>query len=176
MGRHFALPKAVGILLAVGLTGLCATVSFFIIEQPVRRLRTALSWRWTGIAGRLSALFSFAGMCIGIGVFWQADIVNLIYPRPIEIVGYGPQSLRRGETFNVQPGGTSVMWISTSRSVPTSARIKVGPDLLETSARGTLITAILPSTIRNRVGPAAITIVGPNGNPLAGPVSFEVSP
>jgi peptidoglycan/LPS O-acetylase OafA/YrhL len=176
IGRNFALPKVAGILLGIGLTVLCATVSFFIVEQPARRLRGALSLRWAARAGRSAALFSFTGLFIGVGVFWQADIANLIHPKPIEIVGYGPRSIRRGETFNVQPGGSSVMWISTSRSVPASVRIKVGPDLLETSARGTLTTAILPDAIRDRVGPAAVTIVSQTGDLLAGPVRFEVSP
>jgi peptidoglycan/LPS O-acetylase OafA/YrhL len=174
--RHFALPKAAGILLGISLTLLCATASFLIVEQPARRLRGGFSWRWTVVAGRSAALGSFIGMFVGVGTFWRADLANLIHPKPVEIVGYGPRGIRRGEAFNVQPDGSSVMWISTSRSVPADARIRIGLDVLESLARGTLTTAILPDAIRDRVGSAAVTIVGSNGGLLAGPVGFEVSP
>jgi hypothetical protein len=174
--RHIALPKAVGTALGISLALICATASFFLIEQPARRLRDVLSRRWTALAGQSAAAVSLVGMAAGVGIFWQADLANLIDPKPLEIVAYGPLTLHRGETFNLQPDGSSVMWIKTSRSVPLTARIKIGQDILETSARSTLTAAALPQAIRDRVGPAVISIVSANGDLLAGPVSFEVSP
>jgi peptidoglycan/LPS O-acetylase OafA/YrhL len=176
VGQHFTLPKVIGGVLSIGLTLICATASYFIVEQPARRLRDGLSQRWAALAGQSAAAVSLIGMVAGVGIFWQADIANLLNPHPLEIVAYGPPGLHRGETFNLQPDGSSVMWIKTSRSVPLTARIKIGRDILETSARSTLITAALPQAIRDRVGSAPISIVSANGDLLAGPVSFEVSP
>ncbi len=150
--HHLALPKVVGTLLSISITLICATASFFIIEQPARHLRDVLSRLWAARAGRSAAAVSLVGMVAGVGIFWRADIANLVNPQSLEIVAYGPLSLHRGETFNLQPDGSSVMWIKTSRSVPLTARIKIGQDILETSARSTLTTAALPQAIRDRVG------------------------
>jgi peptidoglycan/LPS O-acetylase OafA/YrhL len=174
--HHLALPKVIGTLLSISITLICATASFFIIEQPARHLRDVLSRLWAARAGRSAAAVSLVGMVAGVGIFWRADIANLVNPQSLEIVAYGPLSLHRGETFNLQPDGSSVMWIKTSRSVPLSARIKIGQDILETSARSTLTTAALPQAIRDRVGVVPISIVNAKGDLLAGPVSFEISP
>jgi hypothetical protein len=176
IGQHLAPPKALAAPLGISLTFVFATASYFLIEQPARRLRDALPARWAACAGRSAAAVSFVGMFAGAGIFWQADIANLLDPKPLRIVAYGPLTLHRGETFNVQPDGSSVMWIKTSRSVPPTARVKVGQSVLETNARGMLTTAILPQGIRDRIGPAPISIVGVDGRLLAEPVSLEVSP
>jgi peptidoglycan/LPS O-acetylase OafA/YrhL len=174
--QHFLLRTAVGAPLGIALTLLCATVSFFAVERPAPRLRHAPSPGGIVRAGRSVAAVSLSGIVLGVVIFWNADIENPIDPKPIEIVDFGPKSIRRGETFNVQVDGRSVIWPRTSRSVPISARIKIGADLLETNTQGTASAAFVPAAIRDRLGHDRLVIVGADGAVLAGPVIFDVSP
>jgi hypothetical protein len=62
-----------------------------------------------------------------------------------EIVSFGPQEVVRGVPFNQQPDGRSAMWVRTLRDPPAGAVIEIAGTVLQTSTKGTLLSAPVPA-------------------------------
>src|SRR5262245_5818046 len=82
---------------------------------------------------------------------------------PVDIVGFGPNPVVRGQPFNVQPDETSAIWVRTSCRPTPGSRIRLGNTVLETTVRGTLLTARVPAAITEQAGVIDLVVVGPDG-------------
>lgn len=73
--------------------------------------------------------------------------------RPLRIVSFGPDHVRMGEAFNLQPTGDSALWLRTENAGP-NAVVELGGRDLETvvDCGGTLLTACVPADLLSRAG------------------------
>jgi hypothetical protein len=92
----------------------------------------------------------------------------------IDIADFGPRTVRRGRPFQVQPDGSSAIWVrSTRRSAPGS-KLRLGGVDLDTAITNTLLTAVVPEALTARPGDVALSIVGPDRRPLSRSVRFPI--
>jgi len=81
---------------------------------------------------------------------------------PVEIVQFGPEAVRRGAGFNVQPDGQSAMWAIASRRPAPGSRLEMGGVLLDSVISGNTITAHVPLDLV-RGDRIPIAVVAPDG-------------
>jgi glycosyltransferase involved in cell wall biosynthesis len=93
----------------------------------------------------------------------------------VEILGYGPTSVRRGTSFNVQPNGRSALWVRTSRRAFPDMSIRLAGQRLETYRQGAVLTAVVPEELLARRGSLELVLVGRDGGTRSAPVAIEVS-
>jgi GT2 family glycosyltransferase len=95
---------------------------------------------------------------------------------PFEITAFGPNPVRAGEAFNVQPDGVSAIWVRLSRHAEPGVKLRMDDIVLETVARGPVLTAVVPPAVFQEAGAKALGVIGPNGHPRSEPVTFQVLP
>ena len=159
-------------LLTIPLSFAAAAVSYFVVERPFLRLRYA-NGRSTRMIGPAAVGFMAGAFAFGLVYFVAPATLSRIFERPGEIVDFGPRQIALGESFNRQPSGNSAMWIKT-RSIPANARIQFNGTLLNTVVTDTVLTAEIPGALLAQTGPLPIVLVSPQGQVLAGPVTFEI--
>jgi hypothetical protein len=93
---------------------------------------------------------------------------------PVDIVRVGPNPVRRGRSFNPQPGGGSGLWVVTSRRAAPDSRLRLGGNLLDTTIRGTVLTACVPDALLERSAELELLVAGPDGTPRSAPMPFRV--
>ena len=92
----------------------------------------------------------------------------------VEIVDFGPQPVRCGQPFEVQPNGNSAIWVRSSRRCEPGSMLRLGGVDLDTVARNTLLTALVPEALVAAPGDIELLIVRPDKSPLSSPVRFEI--
>ena len=92
----------------------------------------------------------------------------------LEIVAFGPNTVQVGQPFNVQPDGTSAIWVRASRNIPSDSRIRLGDSILNTTIQGALATAGVPISIIQQAGNLPVSFVGLDGKPRSNIASLEV--
>jgi hypothetical protein len=95
---------------------------------------------------------------------------------PFEIEVVGPQPVYAREGFNVQPNGSSALWVRLSSSAEPGARLRLGDTILETEVRGGLLTACVPASLIESAGRIPLVVIGRKGNVRSKPAIFEVLP
>ncbi len=66
---------------------------------------------------------------------WTRGFYHVPADDPIEIVAYGPSPVRCGEPFEVQPDGSSALWVRTARRPAPNWRIRLDGTILPTVVR-----------------------------------------
>jgi hypothetical protein len=69
-----------------------------------------------------------------------------------EIHSYGPESIRAGESFNRQPGGSSAMWLKTTNATSWTVVFFSGRELETTVESPLLVTARVPEELFSAPG------------------------
>jgi hypothetical protein len=95
---------------------------------------------------------------------------------PFEIKLVGPQPVYAGGGFNVQPNGSSAIWVRLSCSAEPGARLQLGNTILETVVTGSLLTAYVPASLIESAGRTPLVVIGRKGNVRCEPAIFEVLP
>jgi len=97
---------------------------------------------------------------------------------PVEIVDYGPQPVIAGTPFNVQPDGSSALWVRTNRSIAPGSRyrLRLGGTDLETAVRNRILTACVPAQVTREAVDLPMQLVTDEGAPCSAPVLFRVAP
>ena len=92
----------------------------------------------------------------------------------VDIVDYGPNPIEAGHPFNLQPDGTSAIWLRTSKAVPPGTCARLGGEELKTVLRGTLATAVVPKAAT--AGPAEfpLMLTARNGQPRSNVVTLQI--
>ena len=92
----------------------------------------------------------------------------------VEIVDFGPQPVRCGQPFEVQPNGNSAIWVRSSRRCEPGSMLRLDGVDLDTVVRNTLLTALVPEALVAAPGDLELLIVRPDKSPLSSPVRFEI--
>jgi GT2 family glycosyltransferase len=93
----------------------------------------------------------------------------------VDIVALGPGRMPRGVPFNVQPDGSSALWVRLSRRAAPGWRLQLGGTLLETTHRGAVLTARVPLQVIAAAGELDLLIVGLDGRPRSKAVTLSVT-
>jgi peptidoglycan/LPS O-acetylase OafA/YrhL len=151
----------------------CAAFSYWFIERPALRFRSlpSLPLRQLGMG---AVGLSVAGMLAAGSYFFHETVSDAIFTGPTNIVAYGPHVVQAGGTFNLQSDGESYLWMSVSRTLPAKTKLRIGKWLLETNNSGRSLSVLLPRALLAQIQKQAMELLGPDGQPLGPPVSFEV--
>jgi GT2 family glycosyltransferase len=104
------------------------------------------------------------------GLYWRLGRA------PFEIKKFGPNPVHAGEGFNVQPNGSSAIWVRLSRSAEPGVSLRLGDTILETVVTGGLLTACVPASLTESAGHMPLAVIGRNGNVRCEPAILEVLP
>jgi GT2 family glycosyltransferase len=107
---------------------------------------------------------------------WSRGFFHVPGDAPIEIVAFGPNPVRCGEPFEVQPDGSSALWVRTARRPAPGWRIRLGGATLPTVVRNTVLTTKVPPELTSAPGGLELVIVASDGTPRSAPVTFDVIP
>lgn len=102
---------------------------------------------------------------------------KFFYSNPTEltsfqIVSFGPSEVQRDKGFNIQPDGTSAIWVKISRPADARAQIILAGRRLDSDVTSDTITAKVPPELYSKSGSFDLKIVEPNG--VSEPVSWKV--
>ena len=150
-----------------------ASASFYLIEKPALSLRGIRLAGTLGIFALATTIFCFLA---GIWVFWQAEIASQFHDQRVAITAFGPTSIRRGESFNRQPDGSSAMWIQTATINRHDTRISIDGTPVPTSVSFYLLTASVPQSALSDLGEHKVLPVGPKSEPRSNEVKLQVLP
>ena len=150
---------------------------------------TFLNYEWSD--GRLETVGSLARTLYYIAVVSDAQLPPLggsLFERRIagqdmldgkviqtlEIVAFSPRCIELGQPFNVQPNGSSAIWVRTSKDITNGSQIRLGACILKTTLQGDIATALVPSSIVQQVGNIPLVIVGLDGKTRSNTATLKV--
>lgn len=173
LGYHLHLRWPIVMVVGGAVSFFLSVATYEFVERPVKSWKAEFPGQ--EMFGRITASLAICGLALGIWIFWHAQILNLIDPKPVEITAFGPTSIRAGEPFNVQSDGTSVMWMTLSIPAPAGTRIRIGDTILPTALGGMNLSATIPPEFRTVPGSWPIALVTKDGRTLTqSQVRFEV--
>ena len=92
----------------------------------------------------------------------------------VEIVAFGPNAIRSGQPFDVQPDGRSALWVRTSRRPGANWTLRLGGTVLDTVIRSTIMTSTVPVGLTTQPADLELVLVGPDGEPRSNRVTVRV--
>ena len=95
----------------------------------------------------------------------------------IRITQFGPESVQHGQGFNVQPDGSSAIWVMVSRHLSSDAVLILDDLELSSIPRGNVITAIVPREAFKLPGTFELRVAerySGGGQILSAPVNWKV--
>ena len=88
---------------------------------------------------------------------------------------YGPQDVRAGQDFNVQPSGVSAIWASTENATPATVIVIKGVRLKsDVQQDGKLITAAVPPSVYESAGEYPIYLLDEKSGQRSNELKFIV--
>ena len=158
------LNAASSLVCALGL----AALSWHLVEESSLAQKKRVS---AVPAMRLKKLVPIAVGCalailIGAAIYDPRPIVALEPPgQPGSIQVFGPARIVAGKPFNVQPDGSSAMWVRRPSSLGATSSIVFRNRKLKTVAVGDLLTATVPAELFASPGQAEFYVVDESSNP-----------
>jgi peptidoglycan/LPS O-acetylase OafA/YrhL len=152
---------------------MCAAFSYWFIERPALRWRSMPSPRLRQL-GMVAVGLSIAGILAAGSYFFHETVGDAIFSGTTNIVAYDPHVISAGGTFNLQSDGESYLWMNVSRTLPAKTKLRIGTWLLDTNNSGRSLSVLLPRALLAQIQKQAMELLGPDGQPLCPPVSFEV--
>gem|GEM_PF-1434922 len=168
------VPPLVRGLIDFPLSFLLAAASYRFVERPALKFRYSISQHVSQKLGWTAFSITLIAMIGGMTIFYYDDIRQAINPQPIFIEAYGPHLLKRGEVFNLQPSGKSVMWARLSHSLRQDARVMIDGEIAEAQISDRTVAIILSEKLRSIPGKKTISIVSPAGDALVPPIIVEI--
>jgi hypothetical protein len=95
----------------------------------------------------------------------------------LEISGFGPNPVKAGVPFNVQPDQQAALWVRVDQSLDGSdATVYLDGVKLQSYISGNLITAVVPANLYAKAGQYTLHVAGSKGNQSyqSGDVQFIV--
>jgi GT2 family glycosyltransferase len=92
----------------------------------------------------------------------------------VEIVDFGPEPVRQGQPFGVQPDGSSAIWVRTSRRCEPGSKLRLDGVTLDTAMSNTLLTATVPEALTASPRELDVVVVRPDGSRRSPPARLEV--
>ena len=105
---------------------------------------------------------------------WARSFYWVPESAPFEIKEFGPNPVRAGQEFNIQPNGSSAIWARLSRSAEPGVCLRLENTVLETNVVGSKLTAFVPAAVTESAGQKPLAVIGRNGNVRCAPVMFRV--
>jgi hypothetical protein len=93
-------------------------------------------------------------------------------PAPI-VENYGPRSTKAGRGFNIQPSGSSAIWLRTRYATSATVIIFNGHEL-ETTVGGGVVTAVVPDNLFSKTGEYQIYLLDKTRGNKSNSVVFKV--
>lgn len=162
-------------LLTVGGSIGLAALSFRFVEMPARSLRSWPKAKAT-LAGRATLVYSTVAFMAGVWFFFEGNIRTLVPGYRVQILAYGPHEVKAGVPFNVQPDGSSAIWISTNDAVTTNVRILFGEAPIAAVANGKSVTALVPAKLIPQSGTIRLSLIDGHQRPISDPITIVVQP
>ena len=159
-----SLNAASSLLCALGL----AALSWHLIEKPSLAQKKRAS---AAPATRLKKLVPVTVGCalailIGAGLYEPKPVDARESPGQLKIIqAFGPMNVVAGKPFNVQPDGSSAVWVRLASPVSTGSSIVFRNRKLKTVAAGDLLTATVPAELFANPGEAEIYVIDENCAP-----------
>ena len=158
------LNAASSLVCALGL----AALSWHLVEKP----SLAQKKRASQASGpRLKKLVPIAVGCalailIGGGLYDPKPVNAREVPGQLRTIqAFGPTTIVAGKPFNIQPGGSSAMWVRLPSPAGAGNSIVFRNHKLKTVAVGDLLTATVPAELFANPGEAEIYVVDENSTP-----------
>jgi hypothetical protein len=107
---------------------------------------------------------------------WSNDAFWLPRQAPAKIVAFGPRSITSNRPFNVQPDGSSALWLRASHGLRSDTIIRLGETDLKTVITGTLATGVVPESAIAHEGRLTLILVGRQGERRSDVAMLEVKP
>lgn len=149
-----------------------AALSWHLIEKPSLAQKASFGsprQRKKAVAIAVGCALAIL-IAIGAGGLTTADGA-----RPVEgqisegqlgsIEAFGPREVVAGKPFNVQPNGSSAMWVQLSSNVNARSSIVFRNSKLKTTVSGNLLTAMVPDELFVQAGEADIYVVDETYSP-----------
>jgi hypothetical protein len=100
---------------------------------------------------------------------------NIRAPAPIlELEDYGPRSTKAGKGFNMQPSGSSAIWLHTRYDTMTTVVVFDGHELETTVGSGGVITVVVPDNLFSKPGEYRIYLLDKASGNKSNSVVFKV--
>lgn len=99
---------------------------------------------------------------------------RILMTTKVEIVAFGPSPVRSGEPFEVQPDGSSALWVRTSKRPGPNWALRLGGTVLDTVIRNTLLTSRVPAGLTKEAADLELVLVGPDDEPRSERATFRV--
>lgn len=156
------LITTMGLLLAFAF----ALVSWIYIERPAMNVARTISGRPDKLRATLAVIswgrgnralcIQLAALAMLVGLAALTVNVELIHPKPLSerIVGWGPTQSRVGHGFNVQPDGSSALWVKLDGEAPAGSKVVLDGHWLRTDVTTdpAILTALVPKWLVYRQG------------------------
>jgi sterol desaturase/sphingolipid hydroxylase (fatty acid hydroxylase superfamily) len=133
--------------------------------------------RKTDHVGRLAPLGLALAIAVAVLVMPALRGTSQSEPAAVQITDFGPNPVKQGEPFNVQPNGNSAIWIKTSSAVSRNTGVMIGSARLTSVAiHDWGMTAAVQGDVTESAGKKPLRLVAPDGTSRSNEVSFEVLP
>jgi hypothetical protein len=101
---------------------------------------------------RSKSVTAITPILLAIGMFLAGWFSSIYYSSQsnfgeLHIIALGPDGVHSGKAFNVQPDGTSAIWVKVSEPVASDARIVLGGRPLLTQVASDILTATVPAEL-----------------------------
>lgn len=117
------------------------------------------------------ALLALAGsLLVGCGQQAPTDASKML------LKSVGPDNIKAGVKFNVQPDGSSALWLNTEGIPKTAVPVLAGVELPGVNVRdpGTLVTAIVPDKLTKTAGSYPIFLLDKPSGKKSNQIQFVV--
>lgn len=117
------------------------------------------------------ALLSLAGsLLVGCGQQSPTDASKML------LKSVGPDNIKAGVKFNVQPDGSSALWLNTEGVPKTAVPVLAGAELPGVNVRdsGTLVTAVVPDKLTKASGSFPLFLLDKPSGQKSNEIAFVV--
>jgi len=168
MNASVCIPSAIGI----------GMLSWTFVERPALRFSRQL---YEKLVGQLTLSSVAAGLISVLAVTVVVTVPEAIRLIPdygvvasavsdVRITNYGPSPIVHRESFNVQPDGSSAIWVKVNHPLSPLSLITLGETRLVSAPSGDTITAVVPSQLFAVSGELELRVVEDiRGHPAVSP-------
>lgn len=164
------------ITIGIPLSLLASFASYRFVEAPILRARAALTTSFKRKLGAANFIFVIGGMVGALLYFFHADISQFFAPVEFEIADYGPRVAVKGEAFNRQPDGSSILWIATNIRPPADLAVTWNGKTLRRYVTSTAIDVIVGAEFLNQLGVQHIRITADGARPIDRTIDVDIVP
>jgi hypothetical protein len=140
------LPPFEFFVLAFALTVVIASASWYLIEQPIIALgRGTRKKRLRALVAALTVT-AVIGIPLGVQALYERDLLP-VEPLQVRVLDYGPKEVEAGHLANLQPNGSSAMWMKINSPLPDGTTAVIDGKHVATIENFPVVTLELPPSV-----------------------------